>query len=303
MRSKKTLTGSKNVIGWWNVDDSKAIKKKYKGESSSVSTESSNRLQMPPLREEMREGDFSSRMSPTRKSLLDGNRSLSELPSAVDTVKHIPSLSDRPPNNRHVQVDTQMVAFPSLGEVEPFFCRVSLWLHSSCKVDSETSSVRNKCGRITESLHFDVINDPTVEELCAKALFPPLYNVNQERYETSRCGVFSFPSCYDLNNVYVVIIVEKTLTEDGELEMYWNKNDDIARDISKCRSRAGRAADRLGSFLTPFAFGVAPLVKIIGSDSPSVPSSRAAQIPLFKFLPGEGDRQILNHIMAMSCPR
>eukprot|EP00553_Chaetoceros_curvisetus_P010329 CAMPEP_0204635704 /NCGR_PEP_ID=MMETSP0717-20131115/32036_1 /ASSEMBLY_ACC=CAM_ASM_000666 /TAXON_ID=230516 /ORGANISM="Chaetoceros curvisetus" /LENGTH=68 /DNA_ID=CAMNT_0051654515 /DNA_START=50 /DNA_END=253 /DNA_ORIENTATION=- len=68
-----------------------------------------------------------------------------------------------------------------------------------------------------------------------------------------------------MNNIYAVIIVEKTLTgEDIDFDIYYNnkpKGEDIAQELLKCRTRAGKAADKLGHFLTPFAFGVAPLVK------------------------------------------
>jgi hypothetical protein len=40
-----------------------------------------------------------------------------------------------------------------------------------------------------------------------------------------------------------------------------------------------------------------------GSESPVITSSRAVQIPLFRFSPGGGERQIIDHIMIMLSPR
>jgi len=53
----------------------------------------------------------------------------------------------------------------------------------------------------------------------------------------------------------------------------------------------------------PFAFGVAPLLQVFGADNPIVASSRAVQIPLFRFSAGQGERQIIDHIMVMLYPR
>ena len=46
----------------------------------------------------------------------------------------------------------------------------------------------------------------------------------------------------------------------------------------------------------PFAFGVAPLLQVIGPNIPMVPTSRAVQIPLFKLVAGKGDQPIIDHI-------
>ena len=108
-------------------------------------------------------------------------------------------------------------------------------------------------------------------------------------------------------NLHAVIIVQKVLTDGADLDVYWDNEkqmgDDAVPDLSKYRNRAGKASDRLGQFLTPFAFGVAPLVQIIGSESPAVPTSKAVEIPLFKLPAGEGDRPIIDHIFAMMYPR
>ena len=114
-----------------------------------------------------------------------------------------------------------------------------------------------------------------------------------------------------MENLYAVIIVQKTLAEDSELDIYLNPNkqkvDDRNHqakisnpDLSKLRMKAGRSADRFGQFLMPFAFGVAPLVQILGSTPPLIPTSRAAQIPLFKLIAGEGEKPIIDHILAVT---
>jgi hypothetical protein len=107
-----------------------------------------------------------------------------------------------------------------------------------------------------------------------------------------------------MNNLHAVIIVKKVLAEDADLELYWNYEADQKRpDFSKHRTKAERVCSRLGQILTPFAFGVAPLGQVMGSETRTVPTSKAAQIPLFKLSPGEGDAPIVDHIIAMIQPR
>jgi hypothetical protein len=182
-------------------------------------------------------------------------------------------------------------------------------------------------GCITELLYFDVVNDPEVEENCLSALWPyhdkgcgieltnSSHSTSSCLLQGTRCGVFPLHSRYDMSNLYAVIIVHKTLSEDTELDMYMHspkqKLDDRSQhtknttlDLSKLRAKAAKSADRFGQFLMPFAFGVAPLVQILGSTPPLIPTSRrAVQIPLFKFIVGEGDKPIIDHILAVTIPR
>ncbi len=129
-------------------------------------------------------------------------------------------------------------------------------------------------------------------------------NVEGLSLASTRCGVFPIPSCYEMKNLHAVLIVKKVLANDSESEIYWNnENENKVPDVAKHRNRASKAVDRVGHILTPFAFGSAPLEQIMGAESPAVPTSKAAQIPLFKLFAGEGEDPIINHIIAINHPR
>jgi hypothetical protein len=299
----QNITEHPGPVGWWNVDEQKSSKTKDECSESTGQGEDSE-LQMPPIRDKLRSTDYGSLLSPSRDDLLRQNKSLSELHPAVDTIAQLPLLSDRHPSTRYVQVDTTVVGFPSLGEVEPFFCSMAIW-----HVDPGTTlNEKQMCGRVTESLCFDIVSDSDVEESCRAALCPNTSSslAGDEEKEpipqTTRCGIFPVPSYYEMRHLHAVIIVKKVLAETSDLEVYWNSESDRS-ELAKHRMRAGKAAERSGAILTPFAFGVAPLGQVLGSESPIAPTSKAAQIPLFKLAPGEGDRSIVNHIMAMVRPR
>ena len=125
----------------------------------------------------------------------------------------------------------------------------------------------------------------------------------------TRCGVFPLPSNFNIGNLFAVLLVHKVLSDESDLEIYFksskSKVDDknpvksAAVDLAKLRSRAEKSSSRNGRILMPFAFGVAPLVHIIGSEPPNIPISRAAHIPLFKLAPGQGEITIIDHIMSI----
>jgi hypothetical protein len=301
-----------DLAGWWNVDDSLDSIRENEGYKTAEknSRADSVAIQIPPLRAKLRTKDYSSLLSPSQDDLLRQNRSLSELHPAVDTIAQIPLLSDRQPDTRYIQIDTQVVGFPSIGEVEPLFCSVALWhveIGNEVKCDSEKVD-KTLCGRVTEYLTFDIVNDADIEDKCKAALCScTTTNADVQEWmkqKMTRCGVFPAPSYYDMNNLHAVIIVKKVLAEDADLELYWNYEADQKRpDFSKHRTKAERVCSRLGQILTPFAFGVAPLGQVMGSETRTVPTSKAAQIPLFKLSPGEGDAPIVDHIIAMIQPR
>ena len=249
-----------------------------------------------------------------------------------------------------------------------------------------------RCGRITESLRFDVVSEAEVETKCRRALWPNLepedYNSpastststsasasssphsttdqhqhkhkqkhktktkakQEDSFQGTRCGVFPLPSNFKFSELHAVLIVHKTLCEDSELAIYHdtktkkpkknssshnhhdnndnestssshcqdsnnnknnknnnnnnnNNNNDKginSTELSRHRARTGNYADRLGQFLTPFAFGVAPLVDIIATEAPSRPTAQGVKIPLFKMVAGRGERPIVEHILATS---
>ena len=118
------------------------------------------------------------------------------------------------------------------------------------------------------------------------------------------------PSNLNIANLYVVLIIHKVLPVDpSAVEVYTSptpSSKDAGKifDLDKYRSKAERASDGQGQFLTPFCFGVAPLLQVFRTEVPTtMASSRAVQIPLFHLLPGRGERPILDHIMVMLYPR
>jgi len=121
-----------------------------------------------------------------------------------------------------------------------------------------------------------------------------------DRSQGTRCGVFPLPTNLSVANLYAVLVVQKVLSEEADLNCYLKPGKN-ATDLAKLRANAEKSSNRHGSFLMPFAFGVAPLLQVFGTDNPVVASSRAVQIPLFRFSGGE--RQVIDHIMVMLYPR
>ena len=158
---------------------------------------------------------------------------------------------------------------------------------------------------------------------CRRALWPairgiendkvdastPLRNDVKSRLQGTRCVVFPLAPDLKMENLFAVSVVHKVLSEDCDLDIYFNlrkqKGDDkelqstLAKDLLRARQKASQSADRLGQFLMPFSFGVAPLVQILGREAPSLPTSRAAQIPLFHLLAGRGEQAIIDHAIAI----
>ncbi len=308
-------------IGWWNISDDFGLKPKKKSKNKGENISS---LQLPPNRDERRR-DFSWAMFPSQDKLVNENRSFAELHPAVDTIKCLPYLSDRDPNVRHVQIETQIVSFPSIGEVEPFFCSMAIWHVDAMRNETDDINWDNS-GRISEFLHFDIVSNHEVEQNCKTSLWPHQdshgepHSVEVDdcssncQLQGTRCGVFALHARYNMENLHAVLIVHKTLAEESELDIYVNpskqkldeKNQQTkltAQDLNRYRQRAGKSAERFGQLLMPFAFGVAPLIQILGKKPPKIPASRAAQIPLFKFNAGDGDTPIINHVLALGSSR
>ena len=179
-----------------------------------------------------------------------------------------------------------------------------------------------RCGPVSESLCFDIVQDPRVIEGCKNALWPyaqetdangqptsPSMATEESKSEGTSCGLFPLPANLSISNLYAVIIIHKVIAEsESELQPYYKPsrheappNEEI--DLTKLRENASQACDRYGQFLQPFAFGVVPLKHIIGDESPKVPVSRAVQIPLFKYDPERGPQSIFDHILLMLHPR
>lgn len=195
---------------------------------------------------------------------------------------------------------------------------------SSSGISVSSSSTRDRCGPVTEALNFDVVQDPQVVENCKRALWPyasdcDLDNlpgaigsqiINDEVIlEGSPCGVFPLPSHLHISNLYAVLLVHKVVSDNIDQHPYFkpsrrdktassNQKEDI--DLVKLRENASKSSDTYGQLVTPIAFGVLPLMQIVGNEeSPKVPVTRVVQIPLFKFEQGRGIDVILDHISGM----
>jgi hypothetical protein len=197
---------------------------------------------------------------------------------------------------------------------------------SSSSVSSNPS--RDRCGPVTEMLNFDVVQDPHVIEKCKRALWPYASESDLDKLpaaigsnnikddvilEGSPCGIFPLPSHLHISNLYAVLLVHKTVSDSMDQHPYFkpsrrdksstsSQKDDI--DLTKLRENASKSADMYGQLITPIAFGVLPLMQIVGNEeSPKTPVTRVVQIPLFKHEQGRGTDVILEHILGMLHPR
>jgi hypothetical protein len=310
--------GATSRFGWWNVLD--------EDEDEQGELLPATPGQHPLLNPRT---DFTSdsllvntRLEPTPAKLRAENAPLSRLHSATTVASSLPFLSDRPPSWRYLQIDTKAIGFTALGgEIEPLFCSLAIYHVETMSTGSnDNSSVPipnlQKCGRVTEVLHFDVVSDCKVEERCFGALWPFHDGSSgdvpeSERTQGTRCGVFPIPSNLNIANLYAIIVIQRVLSDKSDMEAYTKQDQDgaplrsTAVDREKYREKAQKASERQGQFVMPFAFGVTPLLQVFGTDTPVVPISRAVQIPLFQFRSGIsiGERQIIDHIMVMLYPR
>jgi len=272
-------------------------------------------IQLPPVEHSANACLVQTHLEPSPEMLHKQNRPLCELHPATSLAQALPFLSDRPPSHRYLQVDTQSVAFPELnGEIEPLFCSLSIYhvetkSHSLGDRGAAPIPDLQRCGKVTETLNFDFVNDSQVEKRCSSSLSPYTkdrdYNENEPSHLT-RCGVFPLPSNLSVYKLYAIITVSKVISEGSDFEPYLrakSKAKGEGIDMETLRAKAQKASDNHGDFIIPFAFGVAPLLQVFGADVPHVPSSRAVQIPLFRFSAGKGERQIIDHIMVMLYPR
>jgi hypothetical protein len=269
-------------------------------------------IQLPPVEHPANGFPIQTLLEPSAETLHKQNRPLSELHPATSLAQALPFISDRPPSYRYLQVNTQAVAFPALvEEVEPLFCSLAIYhvetiAHSMGDRGMAPIPDLERCGKVTETLNFDLIKNPEVEEHCFSSLSPyTTDNTNKSSHLTS-CGVFPLPSNLSVNNLYAIITVGKVISEGSDFEPYLRakpKGKDEQISIENLRAKAEKASTNHGNFIMPFAFGVAPLLQVFGADVPRVPSSRAVQIPLFRFYAGNGERQIIDHIMVMLYPR
>jgi hypothetical protein len=327
---------SRSRFGWWNVpNEEEDLDTSMIGGNSGDSTDASfdiedkkeAPLQLPPWEHSALTVLVQTQLEPKPEKLQEQNRPLSHLHPATSLAQALPFLSDRPPSYRYLQIDTQAVGFPALGgEIEPLFCTLAIYHvetlpHSNTDPGTAPIPDLQRCGKITETLNFDVVSDPSIEKRCSGSLWP--YDAKKgslwphaakklvEKLQGTRCGVFPLPSNLNMHNLYAILTVNKVISEGSDFEVYLRpgksanatKNKEDKVDIELLRARAEKASSQQGKFIMPFAFGVAPLLQVFGADVPVVPSSRAVQIPLFRFSSGHGERQIIDHIMVMLYPR
>jgi hypothetical protein len=330
------MTASRDRYGWWHEPNEVVDTQPSTSETGPLSQQQEHtstnddettvddpNLQLPPLYHTSSKMQVWTSLEPSIEYLKKENLPLSQMHAATSMVQAVPYLSDRTHSHRYLQIDTKQIAFPPLkGEIEPLFCSLAIYNVEtisntgggngslvSPKASSAPIPDLQRCGRVTEALQFDHVSDPETETRCSGALWPYLKSsaLTEENTqdETSKlrgtcCGVFPLPSNLNVENLYAVLIVRKVLSDEPDFEPYLKPRKTLI-DIDKLKQNAERASNRNGSFLIPFAFGVAPLLQVFGPENPVVASSRAVQIPLFHFT--DGERQIIDHIMVMLFPR
>ncbi|GKY91607.1 hypothetical protein MPSEU_000132600 [Mayamaea pseudoterrestris] len=296
----------KDRMGWWNVEhpDKTAGNAEVTTGIKAITDEFPS-LHLPPLCHASTSMRVSTLLEPTAQSLRERNSPLANLHAATPMAECLPYISDRPPSYRYLQVDTQAVGFPLIGaEIEPLFCSVAIYNveavsdHGTTDKSPTPMPDLQRCGRVTEALHFDMVSDDDVLKRCRAALWPdsPPEAMTDNALECCRCGVFPIPSNLSVSHLYVVLVVKKVFSGDDGLDPYL-KQLHSTQDVERDRRKAETAANLYGRFLTPFAFGVAPLHQVFGAEDPAVATSRAVQIPLFAFRGGE--KTIIDHVMAM----
>lgn len=307
-------------FGWWNKKEDE-IKAPESGDDSN-DLDSHNQteelpLQLPPLDHSALAPVIETGLEPTPETLHKQNLPLSNLHPATSLAQALPFLSDRPPSYRYVQIDAHAVGFPNLGgEIEPLFCSLAIYHVESVAHGNKDPSMApvpdlQRCGKVTETLNFDVVSDADIERRCAAALWPYPSSEGEVATQGTRCGVFPLPSNLSIHNLYAAIIVNKVISEGSDFEAYLRPGKSAGEDANRqdkinlesLRSRAEKASNHQGKFTMPFAFGVAPLLQVFGADVPLTPSSRSAQIPLFRFSSGLGEQQIIDQIMVLLYPR
>lgn len=323
-------------IAWWNFpdnarpskEDSKARRTLRGGKRPSFDADLFAAWDNPmPLDVHM------SNLWPQLSVLRENNISGSRCHTATSTARLLPHLSDRPPCVRYLQIDTTAVGFPKLGgEIEPMFCKLAIY-HFETKSERSAglnvpSRNRERCGRVTECLSFDIVQDLNVIQNCKKSLWPYADESNIHgllmtaaeglgegmhndltQTEGTSCGIFPLPASTSVSNLYAVIIVHKVIGDNpSQIHPYYKPDrrescSQEAIDLVSLRSDATEKCNQYGQFITPFAFGVVPLKHIIADESVKIPASRAVQIPLFKFDPSRGEQSIFDHILLMLHPR
>ncbi|KAL7554277.1 hypothetical protein ACHAWF_017721 [Thalassiosira exigua] len=329
-------------IAWWNLPDDYGDTSNSSGKPGrkSKSDRRAPVAEVFPALDEPIPLDTQTNLWPPRNFLRENNMSGTRLHPATSTARFLPHLSDRPPSVRHLQIDTTAVGFPKLGgEIEPVFCKLAIYhleiipeksARSPGHRDTDSVSTgassyspspnTGRCGRVTESLNFDVVQDPVVIRNCKHAIWPyadsdanglltsPASAVDDTHSEGTSCGIFPLPANLSISNLYAVLTVHAPMRETSELQHYYkpgrheHRQGDIP-DLETLREGAKTACERYGNFITPIAFGVVPLKHIIDDESPKIPVSRAVQIPLFKYDPDRCLKCIYDHILLMLHPR
>ena len=151
-------SASSDINGWWDQSDQVSLSSSSPTETKSESSDDG------------RIRSVFTKLQPTMQFLKQANLPATLLHPATYFVNRLPFLSDRLPTHKHIQIETQTVTFSELpGEIEPMFCSLSIY---HIEGSSSGCPVIPRCSRISEILHFDVVSDPIVEELCSAALWP-----------------------------------------------------------------------------------------------------------------------------------
>ena len=302
---------------WWNLpdsldDDSRSNASCSRKSNKRLNSNRSTRKEVFPAFDDPIPLDTQTNLWPPQRLLRENNMSATRCHSATSIARFLPHLSDRPASVRHLQIDTTAVGFPKIGgEIEPMFCKLAIYhfeLSSENRVveggrdanrsaqrqESESTSASlfapspnmERCGPVTEFLHFDVVQDPQVIQNCKHALWPYAKesdDVNESHGITTSCGMFPLPRNLSISNLYAVIIVNKVIADGTELQPYYKPGRHATSppenfNLEKLREAAKVACSQYGQFTHPFVFGVVPLRHVIDNESPQVPLRSACYL-------------------------
>ena len=150
---------SQNTRGWWDAS-----------EQSSVSSPAPQVFKGESKVDDGRVAKNILKLHPSRTLLKQLNLPATLLHPGTSAAERLPFLSDRLPCHRHLQIETQSVVFSDIGgEIEPMFCSLAIY---HIEGSGPRSPIASRCNRVSEILHFDMVTDSTVEDICGAALWP-----------------------------------------------------------------------------------------------------------------------------------
>jgi hypothetical protein len=210
----------------------------------------------------------------------------------------MPILSDRNPFTQYVQIDIKDIAFPKVGEIEPFFGSLSLW---NIDVNGSDGMIYSK---ITESYQFDFVSDDNLGKMWSSILCPistedirgtVRNEIMLESYHRKNSrALFPVPLQLELSNIYVMLLVRTAWSNDEEIRNLYKTGEPAEKSIFRSKSerlkteknhllreKAYKNVAKGRFFQSSFAFGVVPLRDVLKADNVGSPNGAALEMPLY----------------------